>query len=171
MSIPQSAGGAIESRADLVRYLETGSKPKSEWRIGTEHEKFVYDLKTKKPVPYDGPSGIRAMLEGMRRFGWEPVMEGDNIIGLSQNGGSISLEPGGQFELSGAALFAFESSVNIGAWMLLTSFAVAASIHLHNRQLAWWLGAYTVAALLLWCATCRALRGGPTAPLPLPLGR
>jgi len=74
-------------------------------------------------------------------------------------------------ELSGAALFAFESSVNIGAWMLLTSFAVAASIHLHNRQLAWWLGAYTVAALLLWCATCRALRDGPTAPLPLPLGR
>ena len=104
MSIPQSAGGAIESRADLVRYLETGSKPKSEWRIGTEHEKFVYDLKTMKPVPYDGRNGIRAMLEGMRRFGWEPVMEGDNIIGLSQDGASISLEPGGQFELSGAAL-------------------------------------------------------------------
>jgi glutamate--cysteine ligase len=104
MSIPQSAGGAIESRADLVRYLETGSKPKSEWRIGTEHEKFVYDLKTMKPVPYEGRNGIRAMLEGMRRFGWEPVMEGDNIIGLSQDGASISLEPGGQFELSGAAL-------------------------------------------------------------------
>jgi len=104
MSIPQHAGGAIESRADLVRYLETGSKPKSEWRIGTEHEKFVYDLKTMKPVPYEGPAGIRAMLDGMRRFGWEPVMEGDHIIGLSQNGASISLEPGGQFELSGGAL-------------------------------------------------------------------
>ena len=50
MSIPQSAGGAIESRADLVRHLEAGSKPRPEWRIGTEHEKFVYDLKTMKPV-------------------------------------------------------------------------------------------------------------------------
>ena len=104
MSIPQTAGGAIESRSDLVRYLEAGSKPKSDWRIGTEHEKFVYDLKTMKPVPYAGPSGIRALLEGMRRFGWEPVMEGDNIIGLTQDGASISLEPGGQFELSGAPL-------------------------------------------------------------------
>jgi len=104
MSIPQSAGGAIESRADLVRYLEAGSKPKADWRIGTEHEKFVYDLKTMKPVPYEGPKGIRAMLEGMRRFGWAPVMEGDHIIGLTQDGASISLEPGGQFELSGAPL-------------------------------------------------------------------
>ncbi len=104
MSIPQSAGGAIGSRSDLVRYLEAGSKPKSDWRIGTEHEKFVYDLKTMKPVPYGGPSGIHALLEGMRRFGWEPVMEGDNIIGLTQDGASISLEPGGQFELSGAPL-------------------------------------------------------------------
>jgi glutamate--cysteine ligase len=104
MSIPQSAGGAIESRADLVRYLEQGSKPKAEWRIGTEHEKFVYDLNTMKPVPYEGKNGIRAMLEGMRRFGWQPVMEGDYIIGLSQDNASISLEPGGQFELSGAPL-------------------------------------------------------------------
>jgi len=104
MSIPQSAGGPIESRDDLVRYLEQGSKPKADWRIGTEHEKFVYDLSTMKPVPYEGRKGIRAMLEGMRRFGWEPVMEGDHIIGLSQDGASISLEPGGQFELSGAPL-------------------------------------------------------------------
>jgi len=104
MSIPQSAGGPIGSRDDLVRYLEDGNKPKSEWRIGTEHEKFVYDPKTLKPVPYEGRPGIRALLEGMQRFGWEPVMEGEYIIGLSQNGASISLEPGGQFELSGAAL-------------------------------------------------------------------
>ncbi|MGB8366500.1 MAG: glutamate--cysteine ligase [Rhizomicrobium sp.] len=104
MSIPQSAGGAIESRADLVHYLEQGAKPKSEWRIGTEHEKFVYDLKTMKPVGYEGAASIRVLLEGMRRFGWEPVMEGGAIIGLTQNGASISLEPGGQFELSGAPL-------------------------------------------------------------------
>jgi glutamate--cysteine ligase len=87
-----------------VRYLEAGSKPKSEWRIGTEHEKFVYDLATMKPVSYEGMPGIRALLEGMRRFGWEPVKEGDHIIGLTKDGASISLEPGGQFELSGAPL-------------------------------------------------------------------
>jgi glutamate--cysteine ligase len=104
MSIPQSAGGAIESRDDLIRHLAEGSKPKADWRIGTEHEKFVYDLSTMKPVGYEGKTGIRALLEGMRRFGWEPVLEGDYIIGLTQNGASISLEPGGQFELSGAPL-------------------------------------------------------------------
>jgi glutamate--cysteine ligase len=104
MSIPQTAGGPIESRDDLVRYLAEGSKPKSEWRIGTEHEKFVYDLRTRKPLPYEGMPGIRVLLEGMRRFGWEPVTEGGNIIGLSQNGAAISLEPGGQFELSGPPL-------------------------------------------------------------------
>lgn len=104
MSIPQSAGGPIESRDDLVRYLAEGSKPRSEWRIGTEHEKFVYCLKTYNPLRYEGRPGIRALLEGMRQFGWEPIMEGENIIGLTQNGASISLEPGGQFELSGAPL-------------------------------------------------------------------
>ncbi len=104
MSIPQSAGGPIGSRDDLVRHLSEGSKPKSEWRIGTEHEKFVYDLRTHKPIAYEGKPGIRALLEGMQRFGWEPLTEGGNIIGLSQNLASLSLEPGGQFELSGAPL-------------------------------------------------------------------
>ncbi|HEX3808480.1 MAG TPA: glutamate--cysteine ligase [Rhizomicrobium sp.] len=104
MSIPQSAGGPIGSRDDLVRHLAAGSKPREQWRIGTEHEKFVYDLKTHKPLAYTAQPGIRSLLEGMQRFGWQPVMEGENIIGLSQNGASISLEPGGQFELSGAAL-------------------------------------------------------------------
>jgi glutamate--cysteine ligase len=104
MSIPQSAGGVIENRDDLVRHLSKGMKPKSAWRIGTEHEKFVYDLKTHKPISYDGKPGIRQLLEGMGRFGWQPVKEGDNIIGNSLNGASLSLEPGGQFELSGAPL-------------------------------------------------------------------
>jgi glutamate--cysteine ligase len=104
MSIPQSAGGPIGSRDDLVRYLEAGSKPRADWRIGTEHEKFVYDPRTFKPVPYDGRPGIRLLLEGMARFGWQPILEGENIIGLSQDGASLSLEPGGQFELSGAPL-------------------------------------------------------------------
>src|ERR1700744_2783570 len=104
MSIPQSAGGPIGSRDDLVRHLSAGSKPRAQWRIGTEHEKFVYNPKTFKPVPYEGASGIRALLEGMKRFGWEPVNEGEHIIGLKQDGASLSLEPGGQFELSGAPL-------------------------------------------------------------------
>ncbi len=104
MSIPQSAGGLIQSRDDLVRHLSKGSRPKADWRIGTEHEKFVYDLKTRKPVAYDGKPGIRQLLEGMARFGWQPLKEGENIIGLTKNGASLSLEPGGQFELSGAPL-------------------------------------------------------------------
>ena len=104
MSIPQSAGGPIESRDDLVRYLAEGCKPKSEWRIGTEHEKFVYDMRTHKPLQYESRPGIRTLLEGMKQFGWEPIMEGEAIIGLTQNGAAISLEPGGQFELSGAPL-------------------------------------------------------------------
>ncbi|MBV8975849.1 MAG: glutamate--cysteine ligase [Alphaproteobacteria bacterium] len=104
MSIPQSAGGPIGSRDDLVRHLAEGCKPKADWRIGTEHEKFVYDLRTYKPLAYEGRPGIKVLLEGMRRFGWQDVTEDGNIIGLSQNNASLSLEPGGQFELSGAPL-------------------------------------------------------------------
>ena len=104
MSVPQSGGGLINSKADLVASLSEGSKPKSEWRIGTEHEKFGYDLKTLQPLPYEGRPGVRAMLDGLKRFGWEPINEGSNIIGLKQAGAAISLEPGGQLELSGAPL-------------------------------------------------------------------
>jgi glutamate--cysteine ligase len=104
MSIPQSAGGPINGRDDLVAYIAEGAKPKAQWRIGTEHEKFVYDLRTHKPLAYDAKPGIRGLLDGMRRFGWAPVFEGDNVIGLTQDGASVSLEPGGQFELSGAPL-------------------------------------------------------------------
>ncbi|MGH6827994.1 MAG: glutamate--cysteine ligase [Rhizomicrobium sp.] len=104
MSIPQSVGGPIQSRDDLVQFLANGTKPAPAWRIGTEHEKFVYDLKTLKPLGYEGRPGIRQLLEGMTRFGWTPVKEGENITGHSLGGASLSLEPGGQFELSGAAL-------------------------------------------------------------------
>jgi glutamate--cysteine ligase len=100
MSIPQSGSGPIQSRDDLVRHLSKGCRPRDDWSIGTEHEKFVYDLKTHKPVAYDGKPGIRQLLEGMERFGWTPVREGEHIIGLTQNGASLSLEPGGQFELT-----------------------------------------------------------------------
>jgi len=89
---------------DLVAYLESGCKSPDQWLIGTEHEKFGYRLSDLKPLPYEGPDGIGAVLEGLMRFGWEPYREGDNIIALLQDGASVSLEPGGQFELSGAPL-------------------------------------------------------------------
>jgi glutamate--cysteine ligase len=95
----------IEGRADLVDWIAQGAKPKSRFRIGTEHEKFAFTLEGHRPVPYEGQRGIRALLEGMQHLlGWEPIMEGPNIIGLLDvtGGGAISLEPGGQFELSGA---------------------------------------------------------------------
>ncbi|HKK36425.1 MAG TPA: glutamate--cysteine ligase [Paracoccaceae bacterium] len=105
MSIPQSGGGPVESREQLAQYLASGCKPESEWRIGTEHEKFGFDLATLKPLPYDGPCSIRAMLEGLRdRFGWAPVEEAGHLIGLVKDGANVSLEPGGQLELSGAPL-------------------------------------------------------------------
>ena len=95
---------AVTDIRDLVAYLESGSKSPDQWLIGTEHEKFGYRLSDLKPLPYEGPDGIGAVLEGLMRFGWEPYREGDNIIALLQDGASVSLEPGGQFELSGAPL-------------------------------------------------------------------
>ena len=105
MSIPQSGGGPIEDHAQLADYLADGCKPREDWRIGTEHEKFGYCRDTLLPLPYDGPRSIRAMLEGLRDlFGWAPVVEAGKIIGLEKDGANVSLEPGGQFELSGAPL-------------------------------------------------------------------
>lgn len=95
----------IENRDELVAWFEKGIKPKSQFRIGTEHEKFPFTVGRHDPVPYEGPRGIGKLLEGMQHLlGWEPIMERDNIIGLADvtGGGAISLEPGGQFELSGA---------------------------------------------------------------------
>jgi glutamate--cysteine ligase len=95
----------IESRDQLVHWLEEGCKPPERFRVGTEHEKLPFTLTRHEPVPYAGPRGIRAVLEGMRDLlGWEPIMEGEAIIGLLDvtGGGAITLEPGGQFELSGA---------------------------------------------------------------------
>ena len=95
----------IETHEDLVAWFEAGSKPRSHFRIGTEHEKFVFTVDGHNPVSYEGRRGIRALLEGMQHLlGWEPIIEAGNIIGLFDvtGGGAISLEPGGQFELSGA---------------------------------------------------------------------
>ena len=105
MSIPQSGGGLIEDESQLAEYLASGCKPREDWRIGTEHEKFGYCKDTLKPLPYEGQRSILAMLEGLRdRHGWDPVLEGDKLIGLTKDGANVSLEPGGQLELSGAPL-------------------------------------------------------------------
>ncbi|KAF0675979.1 glutamate--cysteine ligase [Profundibacterium mesophilum] len=105
MSIPQSGGGPIDHHDQLAQYLADGCKPKADWRIGTEHEKFGYHKDTLAPLPYRGERSVEAMLTGLRdRFGWTPVTEAGNLIGLEKNGANVSLEPGGQLELSGAPL-------------------------------------------------------------------
>jgi glutamate--cysteine ligase len=105
MSIPQSGGGPIESHDQLAEYLASGCKPKEDWRIGTEHEKFGYCRDSLRPIPYEGDRSVKAMLEGLRdRYGWDPVLEAGQLIGLTRNGANVSLEPGGQLELSGAPL-------------------------------------------------------------------
>lgn len=97
----------LENYSQMIEWLEEGCKPKSEWRIGTEHEKFPFYTADHSPVPYEGDNGIKALLEGMQKvLNWEPLTDEGNIIGLAgPNGmGAISIEPGGQFELSGAPL-------------------------------------------------------------------
>jgi glutamate--cysteine ligase len=95
----------IRNKRELVERLEGGSKPAAQWRVGTEHEKFGFIEKGLKPLPYDGPASIRKLLEGIsKKYDWAPILEGENIIGAKKDGASLSLEPGGQFELSGAPL-------------------------------------------------------------------
>jgi glutamate--cysteine ligase len=115
----------IETRDELVAWLEHGVKPKSEFRIGTEHEKFPFRVDGHDPVPYASKRSIRALLEGMRLLlGWEPIMEGEDIIGLTSVTGTaaITLEPGGQFELSGAPVE--------------TVHETSSEVHAHLAQLA-----------------------------------
>src|SRR3954454_7811576 len=94
----------IETRDDLLAPFSRGEKPKDAWRIGTEHEKFVYRRADHRAPSYDEPGGIRDLLMAMTEFGWQPVEEGGKVIALSGPDGTVSLEPAGQFELSGAAL-------------------------------------------------------------------
>src|SRR4051794_28358352 len=99
-----TADPPIESRDDLLRPFLKGEKPKEAWRIGTEHEKFVYRRADHRAPSYDEPGGIRDLLMAMTDYGWEPVEEGGNVIALSGPDGTVSLEPAGQLELSGAQL-------------------------------------------------------------------
>jgi len=105
MSIPQSGGGPIESFDQLAGYLESGCKPAAQWRLGTEHEKFGWLTDSRAPLPYGGERSISAIFAALvERHGWEPLHEGGHVVGLARAGANISLEPGGQFELSGAPL-------------------------------------------------------------------
>lgn len=107
MSTRTESGGEdpiIETREQLISLFEKGEKPAERWKIGTEHEKFVYRVADHQAPSYDEPGGIRDLLEGLRQFGWEPVLEGGKMIALAGKDGNISLEPAGQLELSGAPL-------------------------------------------------------------------
>ncbi|ALG69661.1 glutamate--cysteine ligase [Azospirillum thiophilum] len=117
---PTTRGEPITDRRQLVAYLESGCKPAPDWRIGTEHEKFAYRTSDLRPLPYDGPDGIRELLTRMTRFGWQPVEEKGNIIALVQDMANITLEPGGQVELSGAPLETLHQT--------------CAEVHRHLRQ-------------------------------------
>jgi glutamate--cysteine ligase len=97
-------GAIIESRDQLIASFAKGEKPRDRWRIGTEHEKFVYARGDHHAPSYDEASGIRTLLGELEQYGWTPVLEGGNVIALNGADGSISLEPAGQFELSGAPL-------------------------------------------------------------------
>lgn len=108
MSGTYNAGGEgarIEAKSQLIDHIAAGEKPADQWRIGTEHEKFGFTVDGHRPLPYeaDGAS-VRKMLEGLVRFGWTPIEENGKPVALKREGGSITLEPGGQFELSGAPL-------------------------------------------------------------------
>ncbi len=97
---------AIGSKDDLIGWIAKGEKPSARWRIGTEHEKFLFHTDSLAPVPYEGPRGVMALMDGLcARYGWEPIKEGETTIALKrpsgETGGTVSLEPGGQFELSG----------------------------------------------------------------------
>ncbi|MDE2619120.1 MAG: glutamate--cysteine ligase [Sphingomonadales bacterium] len=107
MSTRQESDGndpLIESRDQLAQPMAKGEKPRERWRIGTEHEKIVYSTRDYHAPSYDEPGGIRDLLLALREFGWTPIEEGGNVIAMAGPDGTVSLEPAGQLELSGAPL-------------------------------------------------------------------
>ncbi|WP_417812094.1 glutamate--cysteine ligase [Thalassospira alkalitolerans] len=107
MTVSASTGDSpiIESRRQLVEWFESGCKPKKNWAIGTEHEKFAFTRNDLRPIPYEGKAGVKTLLTALvERFDWDPIIENGNIIALTKDKCSVSLEPGGQIELSGAPL-------------------------------------------------------------------
>ncbi len=117
-----AAQPVLENAGELKDWMVAGCKPREAWRIGTEHEKFGYRKADFTPLPYDGPDGIKAMLEGLMAYGWDGKYEGDTLVGLTRSkeagGGSVTLEPAGQLELSGAPLENIhQTCAEIGAHM------------------------------------------------------
>ena len=107
MTVSASTGDSpvIESRRQLVEWFESGCTPKKDWAIGTEHEKFAFTRNDLRPIPYEGERGVKTLLTQLaERFDWEPIIENGNVIALTKDNCSVSLEPGGQIELSGAPL-------------------------------------------------------------------
>ncbi|MGO4700879.1 glutamate--cysteine ligase [Dyella sp. 2RAB6] len=106
MSIPSAVKSTpIGDRQQLVDYLAAGEKPREDWRIGTEHEKFGFLTDDLRPPPFEGERGIRVLLERLaERYGWDIAREGDIPVALSRDKASVTLEPAGQLELSGAPL-------------------------------------------------------------------
>ncbi|WP_296993611.1 glutamate--cysteine ligase, partial [Thalassospira sp. UBA1131] len=107
MTVSASTGDSpvIESRRQLVEWFESGCTPKKDWAIGTEHEKFAFTRDDLRPIPYEGERGVKMLLNALaEHYDWEPIIENGNVIALTKDKCSVSLEPGGQIELSGAPL-------------------------------------------------------------------
>ena len=101
---PEDQGAPITDKAQLIEWFSSAVTPRSDWKVGTEHEKFAFRLSDHKRLPYEGADGIGAILNGLKRFGWEGIEEKGKVIALTHGRCAITLEPGGQFELSGAPL-------------------------------------------------------------------
>ena len=110
--VSDSDDPVIESRDQLVAPMQAGEKPREAWRIGTEHEKLVFRREDNRAPSYDEPGGIRDILNALTRFGWEPVEEGGQVIAMAGEDGTVSLEPAGQLELSGAPLMSLHETCN-----------------------------------------------------------
>jgi glutamate--cysteine ligase len=124
----------IETRADLIEVLSRGSKPASDWRVGTEHEKHVFHTNPLRPVAYNGPGGIRELLDGMAATScWARMLDRDAVIGLKgpRGQGAISLEPGGQLELSGAPLATLHETAEETTRHIALAKQIAAPLDLH----------------------------------------
>ncbi|MGZ8362698.1 MAG: glutamate-cysteine ligase family protein, partial [Caulobacteraceae bacterium] len=113
--------------ASMAAYLAEGCKPASEFRVGAEHEKFPFRTGSLDPIPYE-PAGIRDLLEGLQRYGWAPVTEHGHLIALTRGGASVSLEPAGQFELSGAPFETLHDVADETAEHLVEAKTVAAEL-------------------------------------------
>ena len=94
----------LENKKEIIEYFEKGFKPKQFWKIGTEHEKFLYDLNTLEPIDYRGKNGIKFLFKLLKKKGWKEIIEDKNPIALKNKGSTISLEPRCQIELSGGTV-------------------------------------------------------------------